>query len=417
MLFFIAGSITVMLIPPMKPFLYHQLLVSLLLELTNEGYQHGQRFLSRRAVCQRWAISTPTAERALATLAEAGILEARPRSGFHIRQGFRRRTLRYLNEVSTLPGLPARTTFSQRYRVLFSTGVGQEQRLAVIFDGYQYDHLHIAHRPDFLEACSLACARGAIAEAGAAFDLHFYALNQIDSLPLDQLRQHLAKGGYCGVILFQRNAKRKGAQTLINAISKEGLPVVCAFSPSERSHAIALDFNHLGIGYRAGRRLLEQGCRRIGVAVINGWGHHLVRHVFDRLNGVQLAVQQAGGNVRMVPLRLEVNGEFTQETLRPHLSGRNRLDAIFFPGHHHSVALGELVRELRLCIPEDLSMIMTSSQSYSEGLGREIDLMKIDFEAIGARSVALMRQMLTRAGALPRLTLVDLEYEDHGSIR
>lgn len=394
----------------MKPFLHQKLLAGLLLELCNEGYETGNRFLSRRQICQLWAVSTPTTETALRSLVDLQLLEPQSRSGFRVRHGFRRKALYLFNQGDTESLLPLKTSWPMKAGWLTGKNSNDLERIAVIFDGYQYGSVLPVANPEYLEPCSLLCAQGCLDAATSEQEIRFFALSPKNS-NLKSLQGSLAKGQFSGAVVFQRNGRERGTQPLIKAISDQNLPVVCAFSPAEKTQAIAIDINNIQVGSMAGSIFISNSRTKIAGCI----PPYADRRSIDRIRGLQRAVEDAKASFST--LRMDRSGNLVKSALATVLDPKKRPDAIFFPGHHDFAQLGKIFEDAGIQIPRDLSLIMTSSLSYAPGLGRDVDIMKIDFREVGFRAVTLMQDVISRRTLHTKLTLVNLEYIANGTVK
>lgn len=309
--------------------------------------------------------------------------------------------------------LVPKTSWALKKHQTIMPAAGVSKRLAIIFNGYEYSRMLKVSHPDFLESCSLLCAQGCLAAAGEEYQIQFFALSPRDNL-LKSLQADIKKGRFSGAILFQRNGRERGMQPLIRSITSQGIPIVCTFSSTEKASAIAIDINNINVGYTAGQVFLKHSCRRIAGCV----PPHANRRSIDRLRGVQMAIRDHESNpVQFLSLKTDMAGGFTKSAEAIIIDTRTRPDAIFFPGHCDFEGIGPFLAKNHIRIPEDISVIMTSSLSEATGLKRNVDIMKIDFSDIGYQAVSLMRKILTNAPALPNLTLVNLGYCPHGSVQ
>lgn len=396
----------------MKPFLYQKLLSGLLLELANESYSKNEKFLSRRKICALWSVSAPTAESALDTLCQIGLLEVRLRSGFYVTHGARRRALQLLNAQKETVSLGRKDLWARKRSLLLNERPTHRRTLAMIFDGLEYPSVFSGGNPDFLESCSLSCARGCQEAAGQDYGLEFFALRP-DDIMLPSLEMSLKKRRYDGIVLFRRNQLEHTMKPLIERMSRHRIPIVCAFYTSEDTDAYAIDINNIGVGYQAGRIFAERGVKHVGVFVHPG----VERSKLDRIRGLKMGLDEAGGfQRRLTTLRMVDGAPVTEAVARKLQDQANRPEALFFPSHEDFDNLGPFLKKSGLLIPRDLSVIMTSSLSRASGLKRDVDLMKIDFREIGRRTVGLMKNILEGSRNLPKLTLIDLAYESHGTV-
>ncbi len=396
----------------MKPFLNEQLRRSLLLEIASGFYPEGGRFLSNRKVCRMWKVSETTAKRSFAALVADRLLEVRPRSGYRIAQGARRRALLYLHRTQAQSLPPPLTWESKRFGL--RTGGRNRRRLAVVFDGIAARQQQPASLSPSVVSSSLLCAR-AFFEEGTRRNLEIliYLNNGARSSPAE-IVDSLFRQAPDGVAVFRRGYAPSLHYMPIRELARS-LPVISVFEPAPEAEIPSICINNVGTGYDAACILIRNGHRRF--AFLSSRPES--RFIAERFEGFEMAVRESGAGEPeprklYLPRRREPAGG-TRRKLRALFADRTRRPtAVFSPNVAGILQLRAILAEARCRVPGDVSVIACASSILVPRKTFPYDLMDLDFAAIGHEAFALLTDLI-EGRPVERTVLFDPPHRFRGS--
>lgn len=398
--------------PLKKVFLYERLTKALLAELAGGLFAPGQRFLSKRKITQRWAVSDPTAKSALHWLADGELIEARPRSGFYVRAGSQKRALLLLHRLRT-PSLLAEPGWeTRRHQLRRAATKPHPPKVAVILAAFPGTPKQLPSPMKGSMLRAFECA-DAIWQAATArqVSLEFF----LDNGQPDRRRQIVSQILALkpdGVIALRRLVSYVPLQTMLQPLVESGLPVVTVFDDCEGLPVHSINENNVALGYQAAHRFLRLGHRRIAVLLPRNGGDYFD----DRAVGCEQACRESNvplDNLRVV--RLALNRPFAPPLRRLFSARATRPTAVF---SSTATFLPELLRTLkrsRLSVPGDVSLIMTASLTQSPEMSRAVDTLLVDFPKMGRLALQVLMEVLSGKAA-ERSTLVDLRYAASGTV-
>ncbi len=386
----------------MKPFLAERLYNALLVELSSGHYAEDERFLSLREICERFDVSKPTVNRVQSRLLAKGLLYARPRSGSFLKAGARQRAMLLLENASfsTIP--TPRTWRTSKQRLLAASPGKERCAVALIYHG---SSAGVTVSPAQLgEGVALPLLRGiqGCLDAGRQREVEVTLLvHNGTQQRQDEVRQYLATHPFSGLLIMQRARTFRHFHEIADPFLAAGRPVVNAFGDREGADVISVDFNNIAGGFQAARQLIEAGCRRLTMVTLTA----AVNAAVLRVEGAQLAAQAHG-----IPIRsIEASWDGRELSLPPSWCDdfeREGVIGVTFDlmqyAYERAIAHGwRLGREFG-CI--GFSSLATMSDEV------EMDVMKMDFDAIGAASLHAVVDEI-EGKAVHRALLIPLKYQ------
>ncbi len=395
----------------MKPFLNEQLRRSLLLEIASGFYAEGRRFLPNRKICRLWKVSETTAKRSLAALVADNLLEVRPRSGYRIAPGARRRALLDLHntQAGSLP--PPLTWESKRFGLLAAHR--ERRRVAVVFDG-------IAGRPQqpgtqvpTVVSSSLLCARAFFEEATRRNLEILFFLNNGTRVSRDEIAASLELQAPDGVAVFRRGYAPSLHYMPLKRIART-IPVISVFEPSSDTEIPSICVNNVGTGYDAARILADHGHRRLAFLSTRPES----RFIAERFEGFEMAVRE---NKTLELQKLSLPGRPSQGAAHRKLVAlfkdrSARPAALFSPNVACLLNLRPVLAEARCRVPSDVSVIACASSTLMPRKAFPYDLMDLDFSAFGQEAFARLIDLID-GRPVERTILFDPTLHLRGSTR
>lgn len=227
----------------------------------------------------------------------------------------------------------------------------------------------------------LRCIADSAAEEGAEMVL---------GSPADTagLAGRCAVHGYAGVIFFEQCDRELAA-----GLAATGLPLMVS-NVEIYSNLPSVGVDYRQIGRLAGRTLVEAGHRRIGY--IGGRKDaYVTREIIAGLKGALAEddLQPDYGAFRDFP----VYGPAVFDQLHHLLRRPNRPSAFILGRDHLGHYFFQVCRELKIRIPEDISVIGYDNLSWPEGEAFGLTTIAQPVEQIGNESVALLRRLYSDA--------------------
>lgn len=400
----------------MKPFLYERLYASLLLELAGGHYAPGARFLSLRGMMERFGASKITTNAVQRRLLEEGFIRTRPRSGTFVAPGAREQAMLALAAHEPTGYVMPHTWQQKAERLRVSAGAARPRRVMILYSIPQPDAAMLPSRewPNLSPRTSRGCldaARERHAEATLIFHNGSEARQQ-------QVLEWMKEADLGGAIIGQRSATFGHFQEIVNPLLARGLPVVNLFGAPHGIDLASVDFNNVAGGFQAGMRMLAAGHRRLTVV---HWANAVSSSTVLRIEGIRLAAQQYGATLEEIPV----------DALKPQIE----LPCLFSKGGRGRVSEAseackapeailclsfEFARELLgqargIAEPgRDFSIIAFSSIAEVEP-GRSIDIIRMDFDLLGATAMNLLLDTMEGKEA-HRTVLIPMPDEAHGSV-
>lgn len=398
-----------------KPFLYHRLTRSLLIEVASGIHEERGRFLSSRSIMRGWKVSQETLDKALAFLVEGRVLERRDRRRFLLAPGAIGRARLLLPRVPDAE-LDAPATWRNKRMSILGRRRSAAYRLAMIVD--KPTNIQEVKREGMVRAFKdfpppthdgrwhlIAFMQ----EVNRRFcEADFFFDNGSPS-NLRDILSHLDRKRLDGVAIWRRGLyfSRKG---LLRELKKRNIPVVTVLDDCEGVADVSINFNNIAAGYRAMEVLVDHGHRDILMVSLPRY----VANFEQRLEGARILLQERGlrGSVRV--RRMEGQGEVLARRARKIVEevfggGTWRPTALFCPAIKFFKDAHPWFQKYGIKIPRDLSVIGCGSPLLLTPVQEKVDLMSQDFGKIG-RVAAQTLIRLIEGQSVERTVQIDMPY-------
>lgn len=391
-------------------FIYERLKRSLLEEMASGDWRSGQRFLSVRVIIRRWKVSRPTVCSSLQQLCEEGLLVAASRRGFFLGQGFQEKAQLLLRRNRTPPVQPP-LPIEQKARLLRGVRGG---RVALLLEAKAAAPQELfPGLPTGVSPSPRDCGRAFLKESR----LHGFEVTSFlydgTSQNAAWLRGQLEQGGFEGAAVFCRSSN-PDIQPTLEPLIRQRKPLVIMYDDNQGLPAHSVNLNNVGLGYDAIRALHRAGHRKIIVLLRKA---PLKLHL-ERLKGCCLARDEGGcGDVQLTTLRLGSGTRLDPHAVRHFADPASRPTAVFACESRLLQRAIPVWKQLRLRVPEDLSVIVCSSRSRHAGISVPLDAMQLK---VGARIGRIAAQQLQRMQAgepLEKVILLDVRHMRRGSLK
>lgn len=400
-----------------SPTLPERLAVALLSEIASGQYRTSARFLSRREIMAQWKVSSPTATESLRLLTRWGILTSHPRSGHHLSANFLRKALYRLNKTKFAP-LAGKPVWADKALARAREEIPL-QRIAVIsvsdLSAKSPGRVGAEVPPTNVPLPSRMATEALFTETKSeGVMVNFYlddGREETRARIVEQIRAEQMQG-----VIILRRLLASSVRPLAQPFLRAGLPVVTAFDDCEGIRMVSVNFNNIGLGYTAGRQLIEAGHRHIVVLLPRE--EEAPYYYRDRFHGCQLAAKELGrGAVTVIPLIISLRTKRPIRSAQKLFSKNNpgRATALLATSVNVLMSLQPSLDKAEIEIPGDLSVIMCSSTPELPPTNREMDIMHLDFEEIGRRTFRAL-QRLYRGEFTEKIWLVESDYLPHGTV-
>jgi LacI family transcriptional regulator len=133
----------------------------------------------------------------------------------------------------------------------------------------------------------------------------------------------------------------EGMEEEVNALIKEGMPVVVVIDNEEST-------------YQAVKHLIKQGFKEIAFITLNS----LQWQMQERLNGYERAIQEAGltSNLKELTFVASTEGSEIERHISAYLKRKPNLDAVLFGTNYIGVSGLKAIRSMGLQIPNDIAV-------------------------------------------------------------
>jgi LacI family transcriptional regulator len=154
------------------------------------------------------------------------------------------------------------------------------------------------------------------------------------------------------------------------------------------------------IGYLAARHLLERGHRALGIIRPDEARHELAFQ--QRLKGMRAAIVAAGleNEVSLETLPMHLSLASASALIDSHLSGSQRLSAIYTFNDEYAFPLMGALLDRGLRIPQDIALIGTDNISFSAFVRPALTTIDFDNATLGRRGIEVLAA-LQKGGKFP----------------
>lgn len=349
---------------------YHEISDELEQQIRAGSHPREEYLPSERELSQQYAVNRGTVRRALARLAEKGLVEIRPARGAFVIG-------------------PAPSTLN---------GSAGHPSLALVAYASAGSPLML----DVFHAAQLSAQ-------AAGYDLLFYSTHSEDRLEAEQREaawlEHCLKRGVQGLILW--HAGGDTSLPILRRLHAERFPLVLL---DRRVEGLTFDFvgiDHLAAGYMATEHLIRMGHRAVGHIT-----HPMkVNSVAERRRGYEWAMRDYG---------LPVRGEWIDFTddrpaQYPDLGIRRVLEVSPRPTALFAVSDRTALRALReafalgLRVPDDVALIGVDDIPAASSAAVPLTTVRQPFHAMGERAVERLLARIGGAAAIPETLLLPAE--------
>jgi DNA-binding LacI/PurR family transcriptional regulator len=195
-----------------------------------------------------------------------------------------------------------------------------------------------------------------------------------------------------------------GRDAQLRQLAHAGAPFVVWGAVSEDSPYCTVGSDNLRGGWLVGKRFCDM--RRKRILFVGASGH---REFEARLEGLKLAVREAGGNASVEHLAtddLSYDNSYIQAR-NYFVDPNNRPDAIFAASDLVAMAIMAVVREAGFKVPADISIIGYNDIPFASHLSPSLTSVRQNTQHAGALLVEKLMQMLE--GVKPRSTKLSTE--------
>lgn len=377
-------------------FLYEQLVTALLTEIASGAYPAGQRFLSRRRICSRWAVSAPTAERARAFLLRQGLLAQSNSRLTVVARGALEQACLLLDRFA-VPALEAtRSWIASRNRLLHCDVPCH--RLAVV-----HTESDPAHAP-YLEAF-----RQEVESHGCTAELLHYDESAADTA---MILRHVRSAGINGIAIIDPRIALT-ATDLLAELRKTGASVITVFNNFEGRAEASIECNETACGYAAMKILLDRGHRDIAVICPAPDCSFVSR----RDTGARLYLAQMRYTKGVTCRHFTVQSQRRiVSTVSAALSGHDwRPSALLILDSRMLAATGRTLQRIGIKVPDDLSVIGCGSRDDSWCLKPQVDIIERDHQGLGIIAARQLIRLLN-GEHIPRAVQLATPYLKRGTV-
>lgn len=404
----------------MSVYLHQRLTKTLLLEMVSGMYRNGQRFLSLRDIRRIWKVSDPTIMTSLRMLTEEKLLKPRLRSGHYLVPDFHAKALLCLKRMKGKPLLPS-LNLTQKLKRIASREGG---KIAFLLEARYKPKSLPEPLPQtvfqqFPEGvCSpsvVRCAKGFEKEcARYHFEVEYFLYSNGRMDNGEWVKQQLARGDYAGIAVFCRNGYA-GMESMLRTSIKIQTPIVVLYDDCQGLPVASINLNNVGIGYDAVRHLYRQGHRRITVIAMKE--EREMRLQENRVRGAGLvASEEVHKDMKLKVFWMKSLS--CPAALRRHLSDpRQRPTALLVCKTDLLARLSPLLQELKLEIPDDLSLVSCSSKAYIPYIRKNVDAMQLNVATRIGKIAARQLYLIQQGEPLEKNVLINVRYMKRGSVR
>lgn len=164
------------------------------------------------------------------------------------------------------------------------------------------------------------------------------------------------------------------------------VPVVVIGHPTDADHRCYVDNNNVHAGFEAGKYLIENGHRRIGLLGYDG------RYMFtvDRRKGYEKALRDAGVDVR--PEWIFRRGD--REGLQAVFAGENRPTALVCMDDLMAIEISRELHRLGLNVPQDVSLIAFNNTENGQYNRPALTTFDVHPYQLGVKAMQLMLDVI-----------------------
>ena len=181
-----------------------------------------------------------------------------------------------------------------------------------------------------------------------------------------------------------------------NIIADIKKPIVIAYSTSTDSHVCSVTYENKNAAAQLTHHLIKQGHKNI--AIITGLSHTMPAQI--RLKGITEALEEACIPQKNIHI---ANGDWQRSSgydcMKEILKDKqdNPPTAVIAMNDLMAVGAMDAIKEMKLCIPEDISIVGFDNRDVSDYVSPKLSTVEIDLRTIGFTAAQLTAEMLSGA--------------------
>ena len=392
----------------------HRLFRALLFEMTSGNYKAGQKFLSHRRIMRHWQVSTPTANKTLLLLREAGLLSVIDSSGHYLCDGFREKALLLLASEPEQPGKQTKVRepmFRARLISGREQGGARALRVGVVLfrPGLKMRWRAEIETSSGLDAGASLTARSIFRQGEEHKSLLDFIACSGKPTEVEAVRERLLRTSPDGVIFLCRTPGLEVA-ALGEALLQQFIPVVSLFNDSEGTDMVSVNFNNIGMGAHAADILAEAGHQR--VAILEPPGKE--RNYLERAQGCRQRLRERSGEPISIIVDPWTKGEEMKKTVARIV--RSGCTALYSTGHQFMEGVLPWLNASARPALARLSLLSTSSTPEVSTSPDKVDILHMDFEGLGHLAFRALRDY-RRGEVAQKCYLLTPPYRAFGTVR
>ncbi|MDN4474793.1 LacI family DNA-binding transcriptional regulator [Demequina sp. SYSU T00192] len=218
--------------------------------------------------------------------------------------------------------------------------------------------------------------------------------------PSGKTMRYLGGGAVDGAIVVSHHTSDRFLRRIT-----EALPVVFGGRPSVSGlDTYVVDVDNVAGAATATRRLIERGCRRIGLIA----GPLTMQGSIDRVTGWRQALDEAG--VEAGPV---VDGDFTMfggtAAMREMLEGRDRVDGVFVASDLMAAGAIPVLLDRGIRIPDDVAVVGFDDSAAALTAGVPLTTVRQPSREMGWRMADILIKVLAGQADVPRELILPTE--------
>jgi DNA-binding LacI/PurR family transcriptional regulator len=349
---------------------YHEISDELEQQIRTGARPAGEYLPSERELSQHYVVNRATVRRALAQLAEKGLVEVRP----------------------------ARGAFVRASEPHSGNGNAAHPLLALVAYASAGSPLML----DVFHAAQLAAQ-------AAGYDLLFYSTHSEDRFEAERREaawlEHCLTRGVDGLMLW--HAGGPASHPILRRLQAEGFPLVLL---DRRVEGLAFDFvgiDHLAAGYMATEHLIRMGHRAVGHIT-----HPMkLNSVAERRRGYERALRDYGLPMReeWIDFTDDRPANYRDAGIRRVLEAEPRPTALFAVSDRTALRALREAFALGLRVPEDVALVGVDDIPAASTAAVPLTTVRQPFQAMGERAIERLLARIGGAAPVPETMLLPAE--------
>ncbi|WP_295122035.1 LacI family DNA-binding transcriptional regulator [uncultured Chitinophaga sp.] len=193
-----------------------------------------------------------------------------------------------------------------------------------------------------------------------------------------------------------------GLEQDLQELQEDGYPVVLFdrfFDGLETANVVTDNFDG---AYQAIRHFVENGCQQIGFITLDSEQVQMQ----DRLSGYDKAMEQSGLESLVLKVPYEIKHRNAAGKIKTFLEDNSHLEAVLFATNYLAIAGLEVMNDLHMQAPADLSVISFDDIKYFSLFSPSVTAVAQPVEAISEAVIQQLIDCLESSGTLEKKTTV-----------